>query len=215
VNAGREAEGSHADTTIHVRRARAGDLGSLEWIVTHFTPLLLSQARYRLGRHLQGLYDPEDLVQNAWMITIGRFKDLQFRNGRITPVLLSYLSSVILQDYRNLLAKHMGKPVPPAEGGADTIAAARLAEIPADTSTVATKAIRHERVRELRLAIDRLSEQDQEILILHGVEQLPFKLIGAKLGLNESTLRSRYHRALQELKATFPSQMIAEMEREA
>jgi len=211
----RDADESAAETTIHVRRARAGDAGSLEWLVTHFTPLLLSQARYRLGRHLQGLYDAEDLVQNAWMITIGRLGELRPRDGRITPVLLSYLSSVILQNYRNLLAKHMGKPVLPPAGGESSTVASRLAELPAPVSTIPGKAIRNERVLELRRAIDRLDEEGREILILHGVEQLPFKVISTKLGVNESTLRSRYHRALQELKATFPSQMIAELEAEA
>ena len=39
-------------TTFHVRRAREGDAPSLEWIVNRFAPVLLANARYRLGKGL-------------------------------------------------------------------------------------------------------------------------------------------------------------------
>lgn len=50
-------------TTPHVRRAIGGDHASMGWLVERFSPLLLLQAEYRLGRTLRGRFDPEDLVQ--------------------------------------------------------------------------------------------------------------------------------------------------------
>ena len=44
-------------TTFHVRRAREGDAPSLEWIVNRFAPVLLANARYRLGKGLSKIYE--------------------------------------------------------------------------------------------------------------------------------------------------------------
>ena len=49
-------------TTNHVQRAVAGDAATLDWIVRHFSPLLLAQARYRNSRRLQATHDPEHLL---------------------------------------------------------------------------------------------------------------------------------------------------------
>jgi RNA polymerase sigma factor (sigma-70 family) len=206
---------SPGETTLLVRRAIGGDLRSVEWIVTHFTPFLLAQARYRLSKHLQSLYDPEDLVQRAWAITIPRLATIEPRGGRYTPVLMRFLSSVVYQDYRNLLQKHLGKPVElQAEKSEDDRSGTPAGQLAADSLAVSARAVRSERVAALRAAIERLSPEDREVLILHGIEELPFKVISAKIGVNESTLRSRYRKALGELKKEFPPSMIEELEAE-
>jgi RNA polymerase sigma factor (sigma-70 family) len=149
----------------------------------------------------------------VWAVALPRLPDIKARDGRFTPVLLTFLGSVLLQDYRNLLAKHMNKPVArqPAHEP-ESISGDPMNQIAAVASSAASHVVRSERARELRDALDRLSDEDREIVVLHGIEQLPFKVIAAKLNANESTLRSRYHRALQELKRCFPSSMISEME---
>jgi RNA polymerase sigma factor (sigma-70 family) len=206
---------AHNETTLLVRRAVGGDLRSLDQIVTHFSPFLLAQAQYRLNKHLQSLYDPEDLVQRTWAVTIPRLHAIQPRNGRYTPVLMRFLSSVIFQDYRNLLQKHMGKPVElQPDQAPDAVSATPAGQIAADSLAVSARAVKSERVAALRAAIEQLDAQDREVLILHALEELPFKVIAAKLGVNESTLRSRYRHALQELKKEFPRQMIEELEAE-
>src|SRR5262245_40615244 len=61
-NRPRQIQNSASDpdavTSIHVQRAKHGDEASLDWIVRRFTPLLLAQARYRLGASLRAHYDP-------------------------------------------------------------------------------------------------------------------------------------------------------------
>jgi RNA polymerase sigma-70 factor, ECF subfamily len=200
------------DTTLHVRGAIQGERACVEWVVTHFTPFLLAQAHYRVGRHLRGLYDPEDLVQRTWAVALGRLETIQPRHERYTPVLMSFLSSVLLQDYRNLLRKHINRR---RELGADResrdTSEDQMAQIPATTSGVATKAVRTERVAELWEAMQKLPDADREVLILRGIEQLPFKAIAEELGVNIGTLRRRYHEALKKLKPLFPAQMLEDL----
>src|ERR1043165_7489668 len=101
------ARGDDADlTSVHVRAALDGDSTSLEGIISHFSPFLLAQARYRLGRHLRGRYDPEDLVQQTWCVALPKLDRIVPRDGRCTPVLLRFLGTVLLRHYRRLLEKH-------------------------------------------------------------------------------------------------------------
>jgi RNA polymerase sigma-70 factor (ECF subfamily) len=204
------------DTTLHVRGAIQGERACVEWVVTHFTPFLLAQAHYRVGRHLRGLYDSEDLVQRTWAIALGRLETIQPRGDRYTPVLMRFLSSVLLQDYRNLLRKHINRPRElQADRESRDTSEDQMAQIPATTSGVTTKAVRSARVAELWEAMQKLPDEDREVLILRGIEQLPFKAIEAKLGINIGTLRWRYHEALKKLKPLFPVQMLEELAEEA
>jgi RNA polymerase sigma-70 factor (ECF subfamily) len=204
------------DTTLHVRGAIRGERACVDWVVTHFTPFLLAQAQYRVGRHLRGLYDPEDLVQRTWTIALGRLDTIQPRRDRYTPVLMSFLSSVLLQDYRNLLRKHINRRrEPQADRESRDTSADRMAQIPETASGVITKAVRSARVAELWSALQRLSVEDREVLVLRGIEQLPFKAVAEKLGVNIGTLRWRYHEALKKLKPLFPAQMLEELAEEA
>ena len=70
-------------TTMHVRRAVGGDLTSLDWVVSRLAPLLVAQAQWRLGTALRRYYDPEDLVSDAWAVTLQDDK-LQWSDGTQT-----------------------------------------------------------------------------------------------------------------------------------
>ena len=69
-------------TSLHVRRAADGDSESLGWVVARLSPLLLAQADYRLGPVLRSLYDPEDLVNDTWIVALPRLPELPARDGR-------------------------------------------------------------------------------------------------------------------------------------
>ena len=75
------------DTTTLVRRAKLGDHESLATLVEKLTPLLLAQARYRLGTSNTEV-DPDDVVQEVWARALPRLPELSDRDGRQTPVLL-------------------------------------------------------------------------------------------------------------------------------
>jgi RNA polymerase sigma factor (sigma-70 family) len=63
--------------------------------------------------------------------------------------------------------------------------------------------------------MQKLPHEDREVLILRGIEQLPFKAIAEELGVNIGTLRRRYHEALKKLKPLFPAQMLEDLADEA
>jgi RNA polymerase sigma-70 factor (ECF subfamily) len=202
-----------AATTLHVRRSREGDLESLAWLVERFTPLLLAQARYRLGRHLRELYDPEDLVQEAWTIALPRLADLRPSGGRLTPVLLCFLSTTVLNRYGTLIQKHLlGKPlraIPSGSGGA--LGDDPLALLPAEQTSVVSQAARNEASTRLVAALDELSERDREVIVLRSIEQVSVPTAAQLLGVTENALSVRHHRALQRLRERVPVALLEDL----
>jgi len=210
VNAAERMEPDEV-TTIHVRRSREGDAESLAWLVQRFNPLLIVQARYRLGRHLASLYDPEDLVQESWAALLPRLADLRPRDGRFTPVLLRFLGQALLNRYGTLMRKHIqGKPLrdAPAERAS---AADPLALLPAEQTSVLSLAARGEAYARVLAELEGLSEADREVLVLRSIEQVSLPTAALMLGLTENAVAVRHHRALRRLRAALPGSIFEDL----
>lgn len=193
-------------TTFHVRRAKAGDRESLAWLFLRLKPLLLAQARYRMGRSLSRICDAEDLVNEVWVLLLDRIGELEARGGRETPVLLKFLSTALLYQVNNHLRKHIRRGEKP---GAD-----RDTQLPSATSPDpggATRAEVAERIDAVLAALDTLPPRDREILILRGVEQKENMEVARLLGESANAVSLRYNRALQKLRETLPESVFEEL----
>jgi len=200
------------DTSLHVRRAIQGDTASVAWLADRLHPLLLAQARYRLSRGLASRVDPEDLVQQMWCICLPKLASIRPREGRYARVLLSFFSSTLLRIHNNLVAKHLvGKPRPVQAASDDSVDPDPLVNLPAATIGVLTSCMHRDTARAVDLAIQSQADDDRQMLILRGIEQLPYKLLAANLGANEGALRMRYRRALDRLAQTLPASILEEM----
>lgn len=65
---------------------------------------------------------------------------------------------------------------------------------------------RRESVAHLRLAIEGLSDQDQDLLALRYVAELPLRELAVSMGVREVTVRVRLHRTLGRLRAKLREQ---------
>lgn len=191
------------ETSLHVGRARDGDAKSLAWVVGRMTPLLLAQARFRIGRVLAGHYDPEDLVQDVWIRAIPKLRSLDARDGRLTPVLVRFLSSILLNRYRNLLDKHMGNKPMREEFEHDNL--------PAEQAEVIQDVMRIELVGTVQACIEELSADDREIVVLRAIEQAPLAEVAAVLRISSNAAAVRYHRALKRLRVRLPDSVFHEL----
>lgn len=189
-------------TSLHARRAVAGDGESLEWMVRRLAPLLRAHAAYRL-KATHGLLDPDDLVQDAWLRTLPRLEDLQPRDGRITPVLLRFLTTIVNRRVRDLLQGML------RGGGADPTG--ETPEPSSDHSGVVTQAIRAETRGAVQDALARLDPADREVIVLRGIEQSPLEEVAVLLGTTSEAARKRYGRALQRLRALVPGSVFDEL----
>jgi RNA polymerase sigma-70 factor (ECF subfamily) len=182
---------------------------SLEWVVRRFSPLLLAQARYRIAPRLQGVHDPEDLVQRTWLVCLDRLDRIVPSLDRYTPVLLTFLSSTLLQTYRNLMRGAARRPA--AAVGTGDESSSRMPAHQDLASGVVTKAVRAETRDAVSRAIEAMPEADREILVLRGIEQMSYAIIAAKLNATEGALRVRFHRALERMAAHLPPELVEAM----
>lgn len=192
------------DTSLRLRAAVGGDRDSLGWLVAHLSPLLLSQARWRLGRHLAHGTDPEDLVQEAWLVALPRLGELQPRGGRLTPVLLRFLATSIVHRVNNLareaLRNGRSASPPPAP-----------AEAADDRTGVVTAAIRAEQSRSVLATIESLEPIDRDVLLLRGVEQRSLQTTAEVLGISSDAVVMRFGRALTRLRSHLPDSLLADL----
>ena len=196
-------------TTLHARRAGEGDPSSLDWLVARFSPLLRAQASYRLGARLGRIYEPEDIVDDAWLVALPRIEEILARPGRRTPVLLRFLGTTVRNRIMTLARRHLGGD-----------ALARAAELPsssgvegisAEASGVVTRAIRRELHDAVTKCLLELDPDDRAVILLRGVEQLSAKAASLLLGASPEAVAMRYHRALVRLRARLPGTVFDEL----
>jgi RNA polymerase sigma factor (sigma-70 family) len=212
-SSGPAPESSGQITTFHVRRAREGDQASLQWLVERLTPVLVAQASFRLGPSLGPYYDPEDPVNDVWAITIPKLQELTEREGRITPVLLRFMTTTITYRTNDLLKKHVAENAArhrssPASssGHPDT-----LGNVADSESGVVTGAVRGERRDLVSQALQELDPIDREVLLLRGIEQNSNASVALLLGLAPNSVSMRYLRALKRLRARLPGSVFDEI----
>ncbi len=200
-------------TTLHVQRAIDGESDSRAWIVEHFTPALLLQARYRLRGALRSYCDPEDLVDDVWTATLPRLPDLVARDGRCTPVLIKFLSQTLLHKASQVARSYARQQRPRREDSLPP-ASSSLAGIDRFAGAEASPSAGAE-VREMRALVrdrlEALDPLDREILVLRGIEQIANQRVAEKLGEHPSTVSMRYRRALQKLRKALPDSVFAEL----
>ena len=195
-------------TSLHVHRAVAGDEGSTSWLVERLNPLLMAQARWRLGPDLLRICDPADLVHEAWLVLLPRLDALPPRDGRMTPVLLSFLSTTILRKAQNLLRREARRRMQSVGAAGDSAGGFEPA---GPASEVIGSVVRREAAGAVHDALEELDDKDREILLLRGIEQHDMDHLVATLGLGREAIYKRYARALARLRQRLPDSVFDEL----
>ena len=197
------------DTSTRVRRAIGGDADSLAWMIDRVTPILLMQARHRLGPNLRDHYDLEDLVQEVWAIALPKLSTLADRDEFDTEQLLAFLGRILLFRVSNMVQKHItGKPRRDRAGSDQS---SPLQRLPDEQSGVITRAVKAERSTALHQAMDSLNERDRALIVSRGLERHPVKEIATVLGISENNVSVAYKRALDKLRALLPGSILEEL----
>ncbi len=191
-------------TTHYVRRVIDGESDALEWVVARFTPLLRAQARYHLAGRTLPVIDADDLVQETWLRALDKLPALDATGGRYTPVLLRFLSTVLLNHLKNEMRKRARRASHDEPGFPDS----GFDHLAADVTGVVTRVVREEQGEAVLAAIDALGEADRELVILRGIEQQSNQLVGTLVDAKPGTVAVRYHRALARLREKLPGSVF-------
>lgn len=158
----------------------------------HIEPL------YRLAwRWTQNRDDAEDLVHDVLTRLLGRKEEL-YRVERLRP----WLIKVLYRRYIDLYRRRSRSPVD-SEGhwSADLEALERYSgEFPDTTGAVKQLELRHMLAR----GLEKLDDDQRDVLILHDIEGYTAIEIADVLDINIGTVKSRLHRGRQKLKRFIP-----------
>jgi len=198
-----------------VRLAASGDQGGWTWIVEHVSPLLELQARYRLSKLLRRVYDVDDLVSDVWMVAFRRLPELDLPAPGAGNALIRFLCTVLIHRVNDAVRKHLQR------GSVQKELALRDALKPdssssalrALTTSVFSQAARSEARRILGERIACLRPDEQELIVLHGLEGVPNAELARRWGEPEGTVAARYQRALAKLRHALPASLFLEIER--
>lgn len=194
-------------TSLHVRRAVDGNQASVSWLVERLNPLLLMQARWRMRGQLAGICEPADLVQEAWIVLLPRLPELEHRDGRLTPVLLRFLTSSIVRKLHNLLRREARRRI---HNGNDDDNRSDPDPIHPATGVV-SGIVRGERQCQVRDALDSLTADDRAAIVMRGIEQQELPNVAAHFGVTVKAMSKRYTRALARLRERLPESVFAEL----
>jgi RNA polymerase sigma-70 factor, ECF subfamily len=175
-------------------RLRSGDAEAFEGLVRSRTPRLLALAR----RLLRNEDDARDAVQDAF---VNAFRSLDSFEGGCQ--LSTWLHRITVNACLMRLRTRRRKPEEPIETMLpgfleDGHHASHPPEWRDDAETLLQ---RREHRDFVRACIDRLPETYRTVLLLRDIEELDTREAARALGVSESTLKVRLHRARQALRS--------------
>jgi len=180
-------------TVSLLTRARSGDANALGELLLGFGPRLLALIRVRLGAQLRREIDSQDVLQETLVRAIERFD--QFR-GADREGLASWLAAIAANEIRDRgeFFRRLKRDVRLRESwrsGFDPVASRVVSE--------ASRIALEERLVRLERALERLTPDHREVIVLRRFEELSFADIGIRMGRSEEASRKLLARALAAL----------------
>ncbi len=190
-----------------IELARSGDLNALDQIFSVHRERLRRMVEMRLDTRLRGRIDASDVIQDAYLDIAGRLEEY-FRDPKL-PLFL-WMRLLVGDRLVRLHRHHLGTQMRDAalevsiyRGALPAASSAALAaQLLGKQTSPPQAAVRIERMLRLQEALNTLDATDREVLSLRHFEELTFGEVAQVLGIEESTARKRYFRALKRLKST-------------
>lgn len=90
-------------TTELIRRAQGGERPALGTLFARYYPRVQRIVRARMGTVLRSLEDPEDIVQNTFLVAIDKFDDFEIREN---AALINWLARLAEHQIQNAVKRH-------------------------------------------------------------------------------------------------------------
>lgn len=197
--------------TEALRRALSGDEGGLDALFVKIGPLIEAVARCRVARSLGSSEGWPDVASSVSLALLRKLRrDFTLEDGasghRSLLGLLSKITSDVVNDrLRELHRNGVGGQA--AAGASD--APDPMDQFAATVTTAWRRAERGEGGNRLRAALASLSQRDRFVLVLRGVDAIPFRTIGAQLDISEDAARMAFGRAASRIKEALPRELYA------
>jgi RNA polymerase sigma-70 factor, ECF subfamily len=194
------------DPQALLRLAQTGDTEALGVLLEMYRSYLRLLARVQIGRRLRGKADASDVVQDAFL---GAHRDFgQFR-GESEGEFLAWLRQVLASVLANFVRRYQGTKRRAVRLERELAAELEQSSQALDKALIAPyhspsgQAERREQAVLLAEALDRLSVDDRELLMMRHLEGLSFPEVAQRMGCTLDSAKKRWPRALVRLRQAF------------
>jgi len=213
-NRGPPASGRSADsspdeidqkTTDLINRVIRKDREALAELFSLYRPRLWRMVNFRLHPRLQGRIDPDDVLQDAWIMAVDRI-DYFLRDASHSSFI--WFRMIVNQTLVELHRRHLGaekrnaaRDVPISGGWTSESTSSSMAFHLCGHLTSPSSAVnRAELAKQLDTILQGMNEIDREVLALRHFEELTNSETARVLNMSEQAASGRYIRALGRLK---------------
>ncbi len=189
-----------------VALAKDGDESALNQLCRVYSERVRWVVRLRMGGEIRSKLESMDLVQDAFVSALRDLGNFTYKNEGDFLRWLSRIAENRLRGHlhrlhankRDIRKEVRLKSYEPTTG--DSFVAALG---PIDTTTPSVIMSRREDLAKLAKAIDALTPQYREVIVLTKIEGLSYKEIGDRLGKSSEAVRKLVSRALEALISVF------------
>jgi RNA polymerase sigma-70 factor (ECF subfamily) len=188
-----------------LRQAQGGADGALGQLLELYRSYLALLARVQLGGRLQVKADPEDLVQETFLKAHRDFA--QFR-GSTEKEWVAWLRQILAFNLAHLVRRYHGtkrrdvRLERAMEEALDQSSSALDRGLVGSHSTPSQQAIRREQSVLLADALQRLTSDYREVIILSHLQGLSFPEVARQMGRTLDSVKNLWARALAKLRKT-------------
>ena len=175
------------DVTL-IQRILAGDEAALASLIRKYQKQVHAQALQKIG----DFQIAEDIVQETFLQVYQRLETLE--DPKLFP---KWLYVIVNRRCIAWLRKNRLQTQPLEETDISEIETEAYSRYIASEHAKTTAEARRDLVKKL---LTKLKESDREVITLHYFEEMTSSEIGTFLGVSENTVKSRLHRARQQLK---------------
>jgi RNA polymerase sigma-70 factor (ECF subfamily) len=175
-----------------LQRARCGSPEALNLLYERCAGRLLAFIRLRLGKELRLRLESRDILQATLLKSVEHLGELK---GDQTQSLMAWLARIAEHEIRDCADFHHRQ----RRDAAREMPLDDDAPLPALTRSALSRVILDERASHLEAALETLSADHREVILLRKFEELSFAEIGRRLGKSEDACRMLLARAMTAL----------------
>jgi RNA polymerase sigma-70 factor (ECF subfamily) len=190
------------ETEALLTRAAGGDPAAGQQLLARHRDRLRHMVAVRLDPRVAARLDPSDVVQEALLEAARKLPDyLREQPVPFYPWLRRLAWERLLKLHQRHLARKRSaaRDEPMAPALPDRSALELVQRLVASGTSPSGRVVREETRDRVRAALRALAETDREVLVLRYLEGMTTAEVAAVLGLSESAVKMRHHRALDRL----------------
>jgi RNA polymerase sigma-70 factor (ECF subfamily) len=186
-----------------IEDARSGGEAAFGRLLARYTNYLTLLARVEVVRRLQGKLDPTDLVQETFLEAHRHFPTFR---GSTEPEFVAWLRQILAGVLANTLRRYYGTKArdPRLEQdlqvGIDQSSCVLGGNLIAADTSPSEAAVRREQAVLFSDALDKLSADYREVIVLRHLEGLSFAAVAERMGRSTDSVEKLWLRAIARLR---------------